>query len=290
MPGWNNRTARNKPRSRAVSPLLFVFAASVALAIVGPLAWRKYVSGPLLVWAGPVLIGIAAVLVGLVQRRVRGAAVLMVLFTAADLACYGMSYSVYGRTADLHDYVAATALPPAGTGSRVIAPNRKPGLRTGDRMLLAGVGRVDGYAGLEPARRLDYRNPRTWQLAGVAWAWQPDNESSEPRRRWVPVAPTAPRARLITQTTTEPLDEAAQVDWHSSTVDPPLTLPESTPGQCRVERDRPGRITIETNAPARQLLATTESFDPGWTVYIDGRRGRVVRVDGDFLGLRGRVW
>ena len=43
------------------------------------------------------------------------------------------------------------------------------GLRVGNRILLAGWKRADGYAGLEPAKRLDYRQLAALQTAGVGW-------------------------------------------------------------------------------------------------------------------------
>ncbi len=259
--------------------------ASVALALSGPLVWPQYVASPLLVWSGPLLVGLAALLVALVERGVRGAAVALVLFAATDLSAYGMSYAVYGRTAGLHEYVADVALPPDTVRPRAAAPAPAKGPRVGDRMLLAGVTRVDGYAGLEPAKQLDYRDPRSWQLAGAHWAWQQDDDRAGHKRRWVSLSPTAPRVRLVAQTRAAPgAADAESWSLEFVAVEPPLSLPPSEPGTARVVRDAPGNIVVETVCPARQLLVTTESFDSGWQVTVDGKPGTVVRVDGDFLG------
>ncbi|MEX0676098.1 MAG: YfhO family protein [Pirellulales bacterium] len=231
------------------------FLASVVLAIAGPLLWPSFVSRPGLVWTGPILIGVAAGLVALAQRGVRGALVALVLFAAADLSCYGMSYSVFGRTADLHEFVAGVKLPPDESNRRVAAPDDPNGLRVGNRMLLAGLSRVDGYAGLEPVRKLEDRQAGSWQLAGAGWAFVAADHAHDAERKWVRLAPGAPRARLVTGA-----------------------------GSARIVADTPGRITVGTDSPVRQMVATTESFDSGWKASVDGRPSGIVRVDGDFLG------
>ncbi len=265
--------------------LMLLVLLSGVLAMVGPLVWPQYVAAWPLVLAGPLLIAAAVGLVTLVERRARGAAVALVLFTAADLGCYGLSYSIYHRTADLHEFAARSIRPPDDTAGRVAAPQGSSGLRVGDRMLLAGVSRVDGYAGLEPAKRLDYNDPLAWQKAGVAWVLEPAVERSDQGHQWTRVWPTAPRARLVTRTLQPgPLRTDHTVDWNTATSEPPLALPRSNPGTAQVVADAPGRITVKVDCPARQLLVTTESYDSLWSVTVDGQPETIVRVDGDFLG------
>jgi hypothetical protein len=277
------KTASNgKPCDRA---LLASLLASVVLAIVGPIVWPSFVATGLFVWTGPVLIGAAAGLIAATERGVRGAAVLLVLFTAVDLSCYGLSYSVFGQTADLQKFSTFDDLPRGVTNLRVAAPDRPGGPRTGNRMLLAGVSRVDGYAGLKPVKRLDYRQRRATQLAGAAWVREPVDGAREAERKWMRVEPSAPRARLVTRILgNEHLDDVESIGLDAAVVDPPESLPASVPGLAHVVADRPGRITVKADSPARQLLVTTESFNSGWKVTIDGRAGRIVRVNGDFLG------
>ena len=142
-----------EPRSKRA--LVWVALLAISLAIVGPLAWPAHVASWPLVWVGPVLIAFAALLIRMTEKGLPGMAVLLIALTAADLSVYGLSYSVCGRTAELHDYVASSALPPGNRfPARVAVPPVYGKPRTGDRMLLAGVSRVDGYAGLEPAKRL----------------------------------------------------------------------------------------------------------------------------------------
>ena len=68
-------------------------------------------------------------------------------------------------------------------------------------------------------------------------------------------------------------------------VDIELGLPGGPPGSARILSDRLGSIVVATEAPSRQLLVVSESFDRGWKVSVDGGPPRpALRVDGDFLG------
>jgi hypothetical protein len=236
----------------------------------------------MLVWSGPLLIAAAAGWVVLAERGTRGALIALVLLTAVDLGAYGMSYSVLGRTAPLPEYVAAIRQPP--TADARVAVREVPGTpRVGDRMLLAGLARADGYAGLEPGKRNDYRQPRALQLAGVRWVL--DSSPHDPQRRvWIELDSPAPRARLLTRTNDTLTADSTAPIWHVGKSEPHVALPRSHAGTAIVAVDRPGRLVITTAAPARQLLATTESFDSLWTARVDGRPAEIVRVDGDFLG------
>jgi hypothetical protein len=238
-------------RSRAL-PLVLV--AAIALAITSPIILPGYVSGPLLVWLGPALLALAVVLISWAARGSQVAVFLLVLFTAIDLASYGLSYSVWHKTAKLAHYAAAAPRPPGVSSVRVVAPIDKAGPSIGGHMLLAGLTRVDGYAGLEPARQLNYSQESAWRLAGARWAYLPDPETG--RRKWLAVSPTAPRARLIGT------DKA----------------------EVTILRDSPGRIEVTVSTSKQGMLATTESYDAGWRATVDGREITVTRVEGDFLG------
>ncbi len=275
-----------KGRSQGTLPRILwaVVLSSIAVAVLGPLIWPAYVSAAPLMWYGPILIACAAALVALADRGVRWAVPALVVLTAVDLGCYGLSYSVYWRTANLGEFVADTSRPPGEIHGRVAARNID-GFRTGDRMLLAGLHRIDGYAGLEPAKRLDYRQTAALRLGGVEWIWQADSKDTPGSRQWQRLDASVPRARLLSRVVgPEQLENLEQLGMHVAAVDSPLSLPDSEPGQARPTVDSPGRIEIETVAPARQLLVTTESYDAGWLATLDGAAVPVVRVNGDFLG------
>jgi hypothetical protein len=281
---FERRLEENGNRSEVgYRPLWIVVAASVALAVAGPLAWPEFVARPILVWSGPLLIAAAAGWIALAERGTRGAALMLAVLTAVDLGVYGMSYSVLGRTTELRDYVASIQRPPGAANARVAAIDEPHGPRVGDRMLLAGLERADGYAGLEPKKRLDYRQPRSLQLAGVAWVLR-TNPLDPSQSEWVANASFAPRARLLARVNETLTADEGPPNWQTGSAEPHVVLPRSTPGLARAVIDRPGEITIVTDSPARQVLATTESFDSGWSVAVDERPGEIVRVDGDFLG------
>mgnify|MGYP001227065231 FL=1 len=278
------RRQSNDSRRTAPRILWAVVLSSVGLAVVGPMIWPSYVAAAPLVWCGPLLIACAAALVALAEHGARWAVPALVVLTAVDLGCYGLSYSVYGRTADLQEFIESTSRPPGEIQGRVAAQNIG-GFRTGDRMLLAGMNRIDGYAGLEPAKRLDYRQNAALRLGGVQWIWQAASNQAGAPRQWQRLDASAPRARLLTNVVgPEQLANLGQLGMDVAAVDSPLSLPDSEPGQAQAIVDSPGRIEIETTAPARQLLATTESYDAGWLATLDGADVPVVRVNGDFLG------
>lgn len=262
--------------------LIAALAASVALAVIAPLLWPKYVAATALVWAGPVLIAIGVGLLVMAQRKVPGAMALLALFTAADLTCYGLSYSVWGHTADLRAFAHSTSLPGGAIRPRIVA-TEVDRLRTGNRMLLVGVSRVDGYAGLEPAKRLDYLTPNAQRRAGVDHVFVPASVAKGTAANWMPVDSPAPRVRLVTRTTSNS-NTSITDDLTIVAADPPVDLADGPSGSVSVRADSPGYLSLESNAPSRQVLVTTESYHDGWIAAVDGRVVPVVRVDGDFLG------
>ena len=116
--------------------------------------------------------------------------------------------------------------------------------------------RVDGYAGLQPIRHLDFSQESTWRLAGAQWACLLDQESG--RCNWIAISPTAPRARLL----------------------------DADGAEISILRDSPGHIAVAVRTETPGMLAITESYDSGWRVTVDGRAEQVSRVDGDFLGCQ----
>jgi len=193
---------------RRLRPVGMVVLLSLAAAIVGMLLrTRPFIAATPAVLAGPLLIGSAAVLLALSARGSRAALVGLVLFCAADLGYYGMSYAAFRHAERLDAYVARTRTPPTPPDGRVLAdvprfdvlcaglptPHhsgevRRPapsasapapsaarpapgaaGLHTGNQITLCGWLRADGYAALAPARKLDYRTLPALRVAGVRW-------------------------------------------------------------------------------------------------------------------------
>jgi len=266
-------------------PVWCVVAIGLVLAGAVPAAWPDRVSAWPLVWIGPALLLTAALLLRQAALGSRRALFGLILFTVADLGCYGLSYAVF-RTDDLNSYASnSPAAPSAAKSARVSCPTSR-GPRTGNRMLLAGALRADGYAGLEPAKQLDYKQPAALHLAGVAWIYKSTTGAGAPSSDWSPIEQPLERARLVARTEPpESLRDLAELPLEvTAVVDPPVELPASARGTARLIVDRPGRIEIETAAPSRQLLILAESFHGGWQASVDGAPAPVLRVNGDFLG------
>ena len=176
-------------------------------ALTGLLAHdRPYIAPWPKVLAGPLLLAAAAVLVIAAARGVRGSLIGLIVLAAVDLGCYGMSYAVYQETARLDQVPAAAVAPPAAPGGRVYAPplplEAYSNLWTGNQMILAGWSRLDGYAGLEPQRRLDYASLPALQAGSASWV-QRDAMTAKIAGLtpcgddWLQVPGALPRARLV---------------------------------------------------------------------------------------------
>jgi hypothetical protein len=137
---------------------------------------------------------------------------------------------------------------------------------------------------LEPAKQLDYSTVSAQRRAGVDHVFVPASEKNGAAARWTPVDSPAPRARLVTRTTATRTGTGVSDDLEVVATEPPIGLANAPAGSVRVRDDLPGRLSLESQAPSRQLLVTTESYHHGWIATVDGRVVPVVRVDGDFLG------
>jgi hypothetical protein len=279
---------------------------ALALAIAAPIVWPAHVSVWPLVIVGPMLLLVSTCLIQFASSGARWALPLLVFFAAADLAIYGMSESIWRRTQPLAEFINQIDTPPAGPQCRVAAdlacdqesaPGEN-GLRVGDRILFAGWKRADGYAGLEPARRLDYRQAAALQVASVGWISdqafavispysQAKITADRTRDHWLPLPNPVARIRLISATvlSSNPANDLSQLSADQALVDEPLELPVGPPGKAALVFDRPGHIVVESNCPAQRLLVVNESNYPGWKATIDGRDAKLLRVNGDFLGV-----
>ena len=103
---------------------------------------------------------------------------------------------------------------------------------------------------------------------------------------WAPVADPLPRARLVSKLLEWPTPNTAMhlIDPATTAIVPgPLRVREGPQGTARVVGDRPGTISVVTDAPTRQLLVINERLDQGWRATVDGRPRRLVPAYGDFL-------
>jgi len=276
-------------------PLGFVVAASIVVALVWSLRREPCVASFPKAMLGPALLATAAALIVAAARGRAIALVGLILLAALDLGCYGMTYAVYPAAEALDQYAASALTPPGRPDGRVLASllrYNQPGIRVGNAMILQGWRRADGYAGLEPARTLDYRSLNALRAAGVRWILRnPDTEQIAGLipfdSRWLEVPDPMPRIRLVSQAcvSADPAAEIATIPLETTALcELPLGLSESTPGEAALVSEKPGRLEIDVNCPAPQLLVVAESYHPGWKAEIDGVPQTVYRINGDFLG------
>lgn len=266
------------------------------VAVLSPWLFPQFqIFGPRrLVFLGPVLIGTAALLVALSARGVRGATALLILFTAADLGSYGFSYAVFPQALPRKRLADKVNVPPGWPDGRVLMnpePVGEQGVHFGNKALLAGWSRADGYAALEPVRRLDYRQLPALRVADVRWVMKNKLTAGlpglHPQGDWLQVPDPLPRVRLVTQVqpSRHPADEITKIAVETTALaESPLALPPGTPGQATLYDDRPGRLEIWTECVTPQLLVISERYHAGWQAEVEGKPREVLRVNGDFLG------
>ena len=279
-----------------LKPVWFVVAIAGAATVVGIiLQGNPHVASLGAVLIGPLLITSAAVLVTLAARGSRAALVGLVIFTAVDLGAYGLSYAVYPSSKTLDTYASQVNTPPAGSRGRVLAdliPCDRPMPQTGNGMTVLGWHRVDGYAGLEPARQLNYGQLASLRVAGVHWVKNgPTTAAIEglvPHDEdWLEVPRPLNRVRLLEEScqSDDPGRDMELVSIESTAlVEQQFDLPAGESGTVSVVSDRPGRLHVTTACPADRLLFVAQSYHPGWQARIDGVPGSVFRANGDFLG------
>jgi hypothetical protein len=124
------------------------------------------------------------------------------------------------------------------------------------------------------------------QLANVHWVL-PVSPRFGNKNTWEENPHPFPYVRMlaraqITYNVIEDLDKVnlATTALTYERVDPP----EGSPGQADLIEKRPGKMVIHTQSATRQLLAVSESWHPGWRVWIDGLEAPVLRINGDFQG------
>jgi hypothetical protein len=295
-----DRLARHGRRSRQTvsgrHKALWTVAVVAALAALFGL-WRgsePFIASPAAVLAGPALIALAVLVVTEAARGKRWALAGLVLLAAADLGYYGIGYAGCFATRRLDAYAAQAKTPPGEPRERVwldLADAGRP-VHTGNQMTLAGWSRADGYAGLQPARKLDYRCLSSLRAAGVRWV----RRSPEAERvdglvacdgDWLEVPDPLERVRLVTDVhvTANPARDVATVPLESTAlVEKPLSLPTGVPGRVTAWKEGAGRFHIWVECPTTQLLVVSESYHPGWEAEVDGRPRSVLRANGDFLG------
>ncbi len=289
---------KSSPRKSAIESMprkmWLLPIASVIAIISGLIVWPQYLSDWPLTLMGLLLMSMAVWLIHFAARGLRWAVPALIVLSAIDLGVYGLSYSVMDRTDSLANYINSTNVPPALPTTRVSlditngnkAAEAQNARRAGDRILFAGWKRVDGYAGLEPSRQLDYCQSAALQVAGVDW--MSTGAKSESQAEWIRLPKPQPRAWLVTNASvsTNPASDINRISISDTAlVGKPLSLSAGTLGDVQVLVDRPGTLTFAVRCDTQQLLIISESFHRGWHATLDGKDAEVLPANGDFMGV-----
>lgn len=217
--------------------------------------------------------------IGVVVAAARGkawAVAGIIILTAFDVGLWGYSYALrWGPIQSLAQLRAAAPAPPEAKPGDLVpsVTGGKDGL-----VVLRGLRLTEGYTGLSSARSLDPRDPIVERLAGMTWTGDGDH--------WSPVSQSMARARMVAEVrpSASPMADLKAVDpARVALVDRPVSV-SGQPGAARMLKDRPGHLTVATDATGPQVLVVTERFHRGWRIQIDDRPAAAIRVYGDFLG------
>ena len=226
--------------------------------------------------SGTALILAATVLFLLAARGVRWALPVIIVFTAADLAGWGLTYLYRTPPVPLSAFRVPIPDNPGPEPLRLAGPNNWT-----DLPLMNGYYLVGGYVGLYPDVRLSWLEDPYRRLAGARRGFDENLDLIE-------YTDGVPRARMLTEirVTSDVVADIDRIDLRrTALVDAPLAALNGVPGSARMFVDRPGHFSVQTEAAGRQLLSVSERFDVGWTATIDGQPAAPLRINGDFLGL-----
>jgi len=184
----------------------------------------------------------------LAAARVRGAAALLIVVTAGDLAWWGMSYVYLKPAQGIFDEVAALPRPNR-------SPRRVRVTGLADFPVMRGFDVVPGYLGLYPATPIAPASDTFRRLAGADAALTDD-------KRLLPLDGAMPRARLTTSGGEEMRGASADVLI-----------------------DEPGHLAIRTVSDSAGILVLTERFDAGWRVEVGRTAATPIASDGGFLAI-----
>ena len=264
------------------------FALPASAALFGGLWFAGQQNPAWLIVLGPLAFTLAGALFTAAARGHRAALFGLAALTLVDHGVYGATIWWWDPPQTLADYRASIPKPTVVPPNRVVSAGnfgfRSTAARpwawwSSTRLIVHDARLVSGYAGLMPAKQLDYRTVASLRVAGAAAVVK--------QGRFDELPGALPRARLVTRAvaTASPQTEISAIDVATTAlVDEPVELEAGAAGEATIEQDDPGEVRIATHAATRQLLVVAESFHSGWRLEVDGEQASVIRVYGDFMG------
>lgn len=225
---------------------------------------------------GTVIIVGATALMLLAARGVRWAVPVLIVFTAIDLSCWGLSYIYRTPPVPLSGFAMPMPGNPGPAPMRLTGPSN-----WSDMPIMNGYQLVGGYVGLYPKTVLSWEEEPFIRLAGATRRF-------DKKLNVVEITDSVPRARMLTnvRVSHDVALDIQRIDLlRSALVDDAIAPLDGSDGDAQVVTDRPGHLIVRTEALGRQLLSLSERFDDGWRATIDGAPASPIRVNGDFLGV-----
>jgi hypothetical protein len=160
--------------------------------------------------------------------------------------------------------------------------------------MLHGVNIHSGYYTFRPEKILDYEQVPAMRIAAMGWRkvrydFTPESLNLPDRgERWEKIEVPMPRLRLVTQSrvSQDMRKDILDIDVATTALtDTPIELERGSPGTATLIEDKPGRVTLQTQANTRQLLVFSESYHAGWKANIDqSTETEIILVYGDIMG------
>ncbi|MCZ6785376.1 MAG: hypothetical protein O7G30_18920, partial [Proteobacteria bacterium] len=272
----------------AIPPALGLAVAAAALSpSLREVTWLSAYVAQLAAWPwillGPALAVLAALLLFAAARGGWWALPVLIVFSAADQGFYSSLYIFEEPPVSYQELRTPPPLPPPDPMYRVHGGVTDFAEKTPNVFTLWGYRLSNGYSGWHRDRELNYNALKPLRIAGVRWIYR--NYLEEPKVDFV--SNPMPRVRLVTRAiqSAAPQADLRSIDIEAiALVAAPVALEPGPPGRATLVEDRPGRITVATEAETRQLLILAEKHLAGWQVRIDGEPAELVRVYGDFMG------
>ncbi len=278
---------------RSLAPLLLIPVAATAPFLL--MIWTKAHPNPTLakyfilgvgaqtslLVAGPLLFVVAEALLAIAIWGKVYARPAVVVFVIIDLFLYAFTFLGGAGTRNIQTILDSLPVSPAD--ARLYRIQSRDNIFIMKGMRLAG-----GYASIPPKKELEKYDAVRLRLAEVHSILSKKAFQAEGRSVYgIQLPEPLPRVRLVARAV---VSKNPQADLHA--IDPASTalvasdmqLQDGPPGSAALLVDRPGDITVATEAKTRQLLVVSESYHDGWHVKVDDRDEPVLRIYGDFMG------
>ncbi len=282
---------RRRARWIWIVPGVSACVAGAALAMIRNPEWgpdlASQLNAPGWIAVGPLVFVLAAALFTFAARGHRTALYGLLVLTPAEHAIYAVPWWWSNPPRTIAEYRAGIPRTEVSPPFRIATTSdwgwAGPPLRWwgSTRLIVRDARLVSGYAGLIPAKQLDYATAAARRVTGAALLL-------EPPRLVTSLSGALSRARLVTRAvlSAQPAIDIEAIDVaNAALVEEPIDLEVGPAGTAAIEEERAGALQIQVEAPTRQLLVLAESFHPGWQVLVDGAAARVLRVNGDFMGV-----